>query len=218
VRFQTLYEARAVLLILLGLLGLGIILHPAIVIAAIAGIAIVLAFFRDPNRTTPEDTTAIFSAADGTVTAIEQVADFNERNLRVSVFLSVFNVHINRAPVAGTIEEIEWRPGKFHDARSDSAASQNERQDWLFMTKFGSVRMRQIAGLIARRSVAWKRVGDSVAAGERVGMIRFGSRTDLFLPGSAIPEVKIGDRVKAGQTIVARFVIPKLINREHDQK
>ncbi len=168
----------------------------------------VIWFFRDPERRPPDDPAAIIAPADGRVVQIEQGAEFaaaGGRGRRISIFLSVFDVHINRAPVAGTIRSSEHSPGIFLDARRPEAAGRNERRDWVIETGRGPCAVAQIAGLIARRIVAWSRPGDRVAAGERIGMIRFGSRTDLLIPESADVAVRVGDRVRAGETIVARW-------------
>jgi phosphatidylserine decarboxylase len=165
-------------------------------------------FFRDPLRDVPEDPLAIVAAADGTVTAIDEVeeAPYNQgKRRRISVFLSVFNVHINRTPYEGTIRRIEHTPGQFLDVRIPKSALLNERQDWLLETTRGPLVVRQIAGLIARRIVAWSKVGDEVPKGFRFGMIRFGSRTEIFLPTECTVTVKVGDHVQGGSTIVARW-------------
>ena len=168
----------------------------------------VIWFFRDPERRPSDDPAAIVAPADGRVVEVDQDAEFaaaGGRGRRISIFLSVFDVHINRAPAAGTIRSSEHSPGAFFDARRPEAAGRNERRDWIIETGHGPCAVAQIAGLIARRIVAWSRPGDRVAIGERIGMIRFGSRTDLLLPASAEVAVRVGDRVRGGETVVARW-------------
>ncbi len=174
-------------------------------LVALAG---VIWFFRDPERRVPDDPGAIVAPADGRVVEVEQDAELaaiGGRGRRVSIFLSVFDVHVNRAPAPGTIRSSEHAPGAFFDARRPEAAGRNERRTWVFDSDRGTFAVVQIAGLIARRIVAWGRPGDVVAAGERIGMIRFGSRTDLLLPPSAEVVVRPGDRVRGGETVMARW-------------
>jgi phosphatidylserine decarboxylase len=173
-----------------------------------AAAAFCLAFFRDPERTIPPAPDAVVSPADGLVTRVEEAEEESMpggRCLRVSVFLSVFDVHVNRSPVAGEIVSVRHQPGNFFDARREDSASRNERQTWVIRSGGGTVVVRQITGAIARRIVAWAGVGDRVGKGERIGMIRFGSRTDLFLPPEAEVLVKPGDRVRGGSSVVARW-------------
>ncbi|MDD5262532.1 MAG: phosphatidylserine decarboxylase family protein [Methylacidiphilales bacterium] len=168
----------------------------------------VLYFFRDPERTPPGDPLAIVSAADGKVIAVDEVAEdaFTRTKMkRVAVFLSVFDVHVNRAPYAGTVKKRHHHAGEFLDARLPEVDVKNEAMNWLLETARGSLVLRQIAGLIARRIVAWRNEGDVLQTGERFGMIRFGSRTDVFLPLDCEIKVKIGDRVKGGESVIARW-------------
>lgn len=168
----------------------------------------VLWFFRDPERQPPEDPSAIVAPADGRVVEVEQDAELSAiggRGRRISIFLSVFDVHVNRAPAPGTIRTSVRSPGAFFDARRREAAARNERREWVFDSDRGPFAVVQIAGLIARRIVAWKRPGERVAAGDRIGMIRFGSRTDLLLPPTADVVVRVGDRVRGGETMMARW-------------
>jgi len=165
-------------------------------------------FFRDPERQPPADASVIVSSADGLVTHIETVenAPFNLGKMRrVSVFLSVFDVHVNRVPYGGTIAESVHTPGQFLDARANDCATQNERMDWHLQTDRGPLVVRQIAGLIARRIVGWARPQDMVLTGQRLGMIRFGSRTDIFLPLNTEVLVQIGDKVQGSLTPLARW-------------
>ncbi len=173
----------------------------------------VAAFFRDPIRTTPQDPALIIAPADGLVTMISRVAapselaaDMAGEFTRVSIFMSVFDVHINRSPVAGVVRRIAYVPGKFLNADLDKASEDNERQHFLVERDDGtSVGFTQIAGLVARRIMAFVKEGDRVAAGERVGLIRFGSRVDVFLPAGTASQVLLGQRTIGGETILGRI-------------
>jgi phosphatidylserine decarboxylase len=172
----------------------------------------VAAFFRDPTRVTPDGADLVISPADGVISHIEQAVPPVEFGLgetpltRVSVFMSVFDVHINRAPMDGIIERIQYIPGKFLNATLDKASTDNERQNFLLrLPGGGAIVFTQIAGLIARRILAFVKEGDSVQAGERIGLIRFGSRVDVYLPVGTVPAVLIGQRAVAGETILARI-------------
>ena len=165
-------------------------------------------FFRDPNRTAPSDPKFVVSAADGTVTAIEEMDEdevTHTRMKRVAVFLSVFNVHTNRAPIAGTVIYNKHFPGTYLDARNPECSKKNEAMTWGFKGPQGLLVVRQITGAIARRIVAWSNPGDSLKKGERFGMIRFGSRTEVYLPLDCEIVVKPGDKVKGGETIIAKL-------------
>ena len=165
-----------------------------------------LLFFRDPHRTPPANPLALVSPADGKVICVDEAEDpcFGLGKFRrVGIFLSVLDVHVNRSPDAGTIEKTHYSAGEFLDARHLEVDIRNENQTWLLQTTRGPVLVRQIAGLIARRIVGWKKAGDSVSKGERFGMIHFGSRTDLYFPASCTPQVQVGQRVVGGQTILA---------------
>ena len=173
----------------------------------------VAAFFRDPVRTTPTDPNLIVAPADGLVTMIKQVPTPAELGgegglmgeyTRVSIFMSVFDVHINRSPIAGTVRRIAYVPGKFLNADLDKASEENERNYIVFEEASGlRVGITQIAGLVARRIVPFVKPGDRVAAGERIGLIRFGSRVDVFVPESHAPRVALGQRTIAGETVLA---------------
>jgi len=165
-----------------------------------------LLFFRDPHRIPPNNPLALVSPADGKVICVDEAEDpcFGIGKFsRVGIFLSVLDVHVNRSPSSGTIEKTHYSAGEFLDARHLEVDIRNENQTWLLRTSRGPLLVRQIAGLIARRIVGWKKQGDSVATGERIGMIRFGSRTDLYFPASCTPQVQVGQRVVGGQTILA---------------
>ena len=181
----------------------------------------VFAFFRDPERVVPQDDDAIVAPADGLVSLIGQVppppelqhADGSggpglgtEPVTRISIFMSVFDVHINRAPVGGTVRRIIYVPGKFMNADLDKASEENERQHILIERSDGKVLgFTQIAGLVARRIVPFIKPGDTLAAGQRVGLIRFGSRVDVYLPAGTDAKVLLGQRVIAGETILAEM-------------
>jgi len=167
-----------------------------------------IAFFRDPNRVAPADPNVIVAAADGTVMDIVEL-DENEvlknKCRRVGIFLSVFDVHTNRAPIDGRIVYCQHRPGLCVDARRPDCSEKNESMTWAFENSRVTIVVRQITGAIARRIVAWAKVGDDLKTGERFGMIRFGSRTELYLPVSATILVRIGDHVAGGATPIARL-------------
>jgi phosphatidylserine decarboxylase len=174
----------------------------------------VAAFFRDPVRTTPTDPRLIVSPADGLVTMITRVpappelrAELGEGEFtRVSVFMSVFDVHINRTPIAGVIRRIAYVPGKFLNADLDKASEDNERQHFVVEGDDGmKVGFTQIAGLVARRIMSFVREGQRLSAGERVGLIRFGSRVDVYLPAGTGSRLLLGQRAIAGETIIAQF-------------
>lgn len=181
----------------------------------------ILAFFRDPERVTPQGDRLIVSPADGLVTLIQEVAPPRELTMddgsgtpvlaaeavtRVSIFMSVFDVHINRAPIGGTVRRVVYIPGRFLNADLDKASEENERQHILIDRGDGLlVGFTQIAGLVARRIVPFVKPGDIVAAGQRVGLIRFGSRVDVYLPAGTQPKVLMGQKVVAGETILAEI-------------
>jgi phosphatidylserine decarboxylase len=177
-----------------------------------------LMFFRDPARTTPTDDRFIVSPADGLVTLIEivppppelrgQDALGDQPMTRVSIFMSVFDVHINRTPIRGTIKRVVYIAGKFLNADLDKASDENERQHFLVERSDGvRIGFTQIAGLVARRIVAFVKEGDSVANGQRVGLIRFGSRVDVYLPQGTASRVIKGQRCVAGETVIAEIGI-----------
>lgn len=169
-------------------------------------------FFRDPERKPPTDTSLAVSPADGTVTLVDEVEEeqfFKRRMKRISIFLSVFDVHVNRSPVAGEVLFTEGRGGLYLDARHPEASALNESLFWVFGSKDDlerAVAVKQITGAIARRIVPWAQLGESMERGERFGMIRFGSRTDLYLPLNAEVFVSVGEKVKGGETAVARLL------------
>ena len=165
----------------------------------------VLFFFRDPERVAPEGKGVIVSPADGKVIVIKDVyePDYLKQDVKqVSIFLSVFNVHVNRAPIGGTIETVKYNPGKFHVASVDKASLDNEQTAMVIVDGKNKVLVKQIAGLIARRIVCYAKPGDMITAGERYGLIRFGSRVDLFLPKNTELMVKLGDRIKGSRDVI----------------
>jgi phosphatidylserine decarboxylase len=165
----------------------------------------VLFFFRDPQRRPPADPSTIVSPADGRVMEIVEESRDAKPGRRISVFLSIFDVHVNRSPVAGKITAIEYRTGKFYAAMRGRASAENEQNAFHVATERGEVVFKQIAGWVARRIVCWKSVGDSVMRGERVGMIRFGSRMDIWLPEGVEILVRPGQHVAAGSSPLARW-------------
>jgi phosphatidylserine decarboxylase len=174
--------------------------------------AFLLAFFRDPHRVIPADIDALVSPADGVITHLEEVGEPafpTGRAFRVSIFLSVFNVHVNRAPRPGLVRRVRYYPGEFLDARSQGCHVRNE-QLWIDFEdeRLGCpVRVKQIAGAVARRIVCWLAVGEKVQAGDRLGMIKFGSRTDVLVPADAVGEVlvRVGQAVQGGSTVLLRL-------------
>ncbi len=175
----------------------------------------VAAFFRDPVRVTPQGDDIVVSPADGLVTMIERVPVPRDisgpdgipepTRVRVSVFMSVFDVHINRSPIAGTIRQVVYISGKFLNADLDKASEENERQHFVVEGRDGTrVGFTQIAGLVARRIMTFTKPGDILVAGQRVGLIRFGSRVDIYLPDGVEPQVALGQRAVAGETVIGR--------------
>jgi phosphatidylserine decarboxylase len=160
-------------------------------------------FFRDPDRMIPNDPGAVVSPGDGKVTDISTVTVGDETQTRLSIFLSVFDVHVNRSPISGVIREVRYQRGRFMNAMSAFSAQQNEQNIVTVEGDGQKIVFKQIAGLLARRIVFYPKVGDHVERGQRVGLIKFGSRVDLLLDASARMNVKIGDHVKGGATVVA---------------
>jgi phosphatidylserine decarboxylase len=165
----------------------------------------VFSFFRDPDRVIPSEPGAIVSPGDGRVVVVQDEDYAGKPGKRVSIFLAVWNVHVNRSPEAGRITKMEYRPGKFVTAMRANASSENEQNVFTLSTDAGELVFKQIAGLIARRVVSWKKEGDSVARGERIGLVRFGSRVDLWVPQQAQILVKVGQNVKGGSSVLASW-------------
>ncbi|HXM64036.1 MAG TPA: phosphatidylserine decarboxylase family protein [Terriglobales bacterium] len=166
-------------------------------------VAFLLWFFRDPDRVIPGDAGALVSPADGKVTDVSPLISNGVRCLRISIFLSVFDVHVNRSPISGVIRDVHYHKGKFVNAMNAASAELNEQNVVTVEGEGQIVIFKQIAGLLARRIVFNKKVGDQVKRGERVGLIKFGSRVDVLLDASAALEVKVGDRVKGGSSVLA---------------
>ncbi|MGG7518885.1 phosphatidylserine decarboxylase [Allorhizobium undicola] len=168
-------------------------------------------FFRDPERATPQDDDLVISPADGRVSSIQMVTPPEELQLgaepmlRVSIFMNVFDAHINRAPVRGRILRSVYREGQFVNAELDKASADNERNSLVIDGPRGELGVVQIAGLVARRIVCWSESGQLLDAGERFGLIRFGSRLDIYLPAGAEPRVSIGQRSVGGETVIAEY-------------
>lgn len=167
--------------------------------------AFVLYFFRDPERKPPTDPDAVVSPADGRVVEIVDESWEGKPGRRISIFLSVWDVHVNRAPVEGVIRKVEYRPGRFYAALRARASAENEQNVIRISSPRGEMVFKQIAGWIARRVLCWKREGESVALGERVGMIRFGSRVDVWLPPQAEITVRRGQHMAGGSDVLARW-------------
>lgn len=218
------FGAIAVVISLAVLLGLGWDLLGWPLLLLSVG---VFAFFRDPERVVPQGDNCIVAPADGLITQISEVTPPVELQIddgsgarglghapltRISIFMSVFDVHINRAPVGGTVRRVIYIPGKFMNADLDKASEENERQHILVERPDGlQIGFTQIAGLVARRIVPFVKPGDMLAAGQRVGLIRFGSRVDVYLPHGTDPKVLMGQRVVAGETILAEVGSKQLI-------
>jgi len=163
-------------------------------------------FFRDPERTIPPGLDEVVSPADGRVVVVKEEANAGRPGKRLSIFLAIWNVHVNRAPATGTITKLEYKPGKFLAAWAEKASLENEQNVFTLASEHGEIVLKQIAGWVARRVVSWKKQGDAVARGERIGLVRFGSRVDLWLPENAEIAVKVGTHVKGGSTVVARMM------------
>jgi phosphatidylserine decarboxylase len=177
--------------------------RPSWAIVPLVLAAFFLWFFRDPERVIPSEAGAVVSPADGRVTSVATVQVNGETFKNISIFLNVFNVHVNRSPVSGIVRGARYEHGKYLNAMNPACAEQNEQNTVTIEGEGHRVIFKQIAGLLARRIVFTKRVGDSVRRGERVGLIKFGSRTDVLLDPSAEVAVKVGDNVKGGSSILA---------------
>jgi phosphatidylserine decarboxylase len=207
-RSQTLFEGRWIFAILVALAIASWWVAAWLSLVFLLLIIYTLAFFRDPDRVVPVDSNAVVAAADGTVTEIVEVEEteiIKAKMRRVGIFLSIFDVHTNRAPIDGRIIYREHRNGLCLDARHSDCSQKNEAMTWAFQNSRVTVVVRQLTGAIARRIVAWSRLGDELKKGDRFGMIRFGSRTEIYLPLTATVLVKVGDHVSAGSTIIARL-------------
>ncbi len=165
----------------------------------------VFSFFRDPERVIPAEPGAVVSPGDGRVVVVTDEEYKGRPGKRVSIFLAVWNVHVNRSPAAGTITKMDYRPGKFLAAMLERASVENEQNVFTLSTDAGELVFKQIAGLIARRVVSWKKADEKVARGERIGLVRFGSRVDLWVPKEAEILVKVGENVKGGSSVLAKW-------------
>src|SRR3954470_3349655 len=207
-RWQTLYEGRWIFAVLVLLaIGAGFV-RPWLSLIFLALILYTFAFFRDPERVTADDADSVVAAADGVVADIVEIDEtdvLKTKMRRVGIFLSVFDVHTNRAPIDGRITYREHREGLCLDARSPDCSGKNESMTWAFENPRATLVVKQLTGAIARRIVGWSKVGDELRKGERFGMIRFGSRTEVYLPIDAEILVKVGDRVVGGATVIARL-------------
>jgi phosphatidylserine decarboxylase len=168
--------------------------------------AFVFYFFRDPERIIPSTPGSVVSPADGRVVVVKDEEHAGQPGKRVSIFLAIWNVHVNRAPAAGTIARLEYRPGRFQAAMREQASLENEQNIFTLDTDAGPMVFKQIAGLIARRVVSWRKPGEVVARGERIGLVRFGSRVDVWLPEEAQVMVEVGDKVKGGSSTIALWL------------
>jgi len=180
--------------------------------------AFFLWFFRDPERVIPSDPGLVVSPADGKVTEVAATVLEGQPATRISIFLSVFDVHVNRAPVAGVIREVVYQRGKFLNALDAVSAEQNEQNVVTLDSASPGMKVvfKQIAGLLARRIVFNHKAGENLARGQRVGLIKFGSRTDVIFTGAAQLAVKVGDRVKGGSSILARVAVSASSNNQHN--
>jgi len=171
--------------------------------------ALLLFFFRDPGRTIIPHPDAVVSGADGVVRSVERMCEdtyLGTETVRISVFLSLFDVHVNRAPMAGQVQAVAYEPGKHLFAFLDAASEYNEHSSIFIQGPRSKCLVRQIVGPVARRVVCWLKKGEAVEKGERIGIMKFGSRLDIYLPGSDVTvEVKKGDRVRAGETVIAKL-------------
>jgi phosphatidylserine decarboxylase len=204
-------------------IGIGVLLAGGALVAAVlwrswplwllAFVLMILAlwvayFFRDPERTGTRGNAVVIAPADGRVvmiTEVDEPAFLHGKALRISIFMNVFNVHVNRYPVSGTVRFVHYNPGKFLNAATDKSSLENEQMSVGIESGSLRVLVRQIAGLVARRIVTYSREGDLVEQGERMGIIRFGSRVDVFLPTSATPEIKVGETTTAGTSVIAKL-------------
>jgi phosphatidylserine decarboxylase len=170
-------------------------------------------FFRNPERTIPAGQGLVVSPADGRVVVVKEEEYGGRRGKRISIFLAIWNVHVNRAPAAGTIKNLEYKPGKFLAAWAENASLENEQNVFTLASESGEMVFKQIAGWVARRVVSWKKEGEAVQRGERVGLVRFGSRVDVWLSVEAEILVKVGESVSGGSSVIARIVDGAAVSR-----
>src|SRR5438552_3389048 len=194
--------------------GVSYLLHRYAAAAVLVFLALfIFSFFRDPERVIPAEAGAVVSPGDGRVVVVREEENAGRPGKRVSIFLAVWNVHVNRAPAAGTITKLEYRPGKFLAAMLERASVENEQNVFTLSTDAGEMVFKQIAGLIARRVVSWKKAGEKVARGERIGLVRFGSRVDVWVPKEAEILVKVGENVKGGASVLARWPAKRMADK-----
>jgi phosphatidylserine decarboxylase len=207
-RSQTLYEARWIFFVL-ALLGVaGAFISYWLLLPVLLLVIYVFWFFRDPERASPANPDLVVAAADGKVADIVEIEEpevIHARQQRIGIFLSVVDVHTNRAPVDGKLIYRKEHAGLCLDARHADCTTKNRAVTWAFQNSRGTFVVRQLTGMIARRIVGWSQVGDELKKGERFGMIRFGSRTEVYLPLAAEVLVKVGDRVTGGVSVIARL-------------
>ncbi|HEY0790719.1 MAG TPA: phosphatidylserine decarboxylase [Chthoniobacterales bacterium] len=207
-RLQTLLEARWIFLVLIFFLVIGARISRWLGLFWATVLLSTIYFFRDPDREVPSAPDAIVAAADGKVVAVEEVFEpeiLQSMMKRIAIFLSVFDVHTNRAPLEGKIIYSRSHPGVFLDARHPDATRRNAYRTWVLANPRATLVVRQIAGAVARRIVGWSNVGDDLEKGTRFGMIRFGSRTEVYVPLDCSITVKVGDRVRGGQSVIAKL-------------
>jgi phosphatidylserine decarboxylase len=207
-RAQTLLEARWILLILALAAVATWFISAWFSLIFLALFLFTIAFFRDPDRSVPTDPNLLVAPADGRVSDIVELDEkevLKTKTRRIGIFLSIFDVHTNRAPITGRIVYRQHHEGLCLDARDPHCPEKNEAMTWAFENSRETIVVRQLTGAIARRIVAWSNVGDELKKGERFGMIRFGSRTELYLPLEAELLVKTGDHVSGGSTVIARL-------------
>lgn len=207
-RLKTLAEGRWIFVILIVLMLASFWLTTWLALIFFILILYTFAFFRDPDREIPADPGSVVAAADGAIADIVEIEEndvLKTKTRRIGIFLSIFDVHTNRAPIDGRVIYREHRAGLCVDARRADCSEKNESMTWAFANSRATIVVRQLTGAIARRIVGWSQVGDDLKKGDRFGMIRFGSRTEVYLPLTATVLVKVGDHVSGGSTIIARL-------------
>ncbi|MEX1045435.1 MAG: phosphatidylserine decarboxylase family protein [Chthoniobacterales bacterium] len=211
-RWQTLWQAKWILLILVVATAAAWSFAPWLILVVVAALLFTLYFFRDPHRRIPAGPDLVVSPADGRVTDIEMMEETEvtgQTMRRVGIFLSVFDVHVNRMPADGRVVYTAGHDGTYHDARSPMASTHNAARTWGFDCSGTVLVVRQITGAIARRIVPWALLGDRLRRGQHFGMIRFGSRTEIYLPLDAEVSVTIGQHVRGGSTVIGRLTAAK---------
>lgn len=209
-RWQTLWQAKWILLVLAALTAAAWHWVPWLAVVGAGLVLFTLYFFRDPKRAIPQGPGLYVSPADGRVTDIVEMEESEvtgKKMRRIGIFLSVFDVHVNRAPAAGRVVYTKEHPGTYHDARSPMASTHNAARTWGFDCDGRTIVVRQITGAIARRIVPWALLGDRLDRGQHFGMIRFGSRTEVFLPLEASVSVAVGEHVKGGASVIAHLPV-----------